>query len=556
MRRALSAQKPRLSTGKSCSGADLRVEFCAFNGEVRSSWSALIKSTLSVGFMTLLSRALGLTRDIVIARFFAAGDEADAFFVAFKIPNFLRRLFAEGAFSLAFVPVLSEYRSQHSDAEVRDLINRVAGTMGLILLLVSAIGVTASPLIIRVFAAGFADQPEKFQLTSDMLRITFPYILLISMTAMSAGILNTWNKFAIPAFTPVLLNLSLIGSAVWISPQLDLPIVGLAWGVLIAGVVQFLFQLPFLYREGLLPKPRWGWRHSGVQKILKLMVPAIFGSSVAQINLLFDTFIASFLASGSVAWLYYSDRLLEFPLGVFGIALATVVLPNLSKSHYDPQSKHFKQTLSWAVNLSLLIAIPATVGLFLLAQPILATLFQYDAFTQNDSSMAAFSLMAYTLGLPAFILIKILATGFYARQDTKTPVSIGIQAMGINMLLNVIFVVWMMQVEFEATHVGLALATSCSAWFNACRLALQLRRDDVIDGLSSFSSMALKVLIASALMALAIVWLLPDAAIWSEWQWHQRLTELVVLIVPAILCYGILLWIMGIRKHHLINDAV
>ena len=514
--------------------------------------SALIKSTISVGSMTLLSRALGLLRDIIIARFFSASDAADAFFVAFKIPNFLRRLFAEGAFSLAFVPVLTEYRSNYSMAQTRDLIDRVAGTLGFILLLLSLIGVIASPLLIMVFAAGFIDQPEKFDLTADMLRLTFPYILTISMTAMAGGILNTWKKFAVPAFTPVLLNLSLIASAMWLSPRLDVPITALAWGVLFAGIIQMLFQLPFLYRQGLLPRPRWGWRHDGVQKIIKLMIPALFGSSVAQINLLFDTFIASFLVTGSVSWLYYSDRLLEFPLGVFGIALATVVLPNLSQAHYREGDDSFNKTLHWAIQLTLVIAVPATIGLFILAQPILTTLFQYGAFQYNDSMMAALSLMAYSLGLPAFILIKILASGFYARQDTKTPVRIGIQSMCLNMALNVVFVVTMLQTDFIAPHIGLALATSISAYFNAYRLARELRRDAILGAPESFSEPCLKVLFACTVMGLLIHLMLPQVTLWSEWQWYQRLGELVWLILPAILCYTLMLWIMGFRRHHFI----
>ncbi|MDH3389097.1 MAG: murein biosynthesis integral membrane protein MurJ [Gammaproteobacteria bacterium] len=514
--------------------------------------SALIKSTVSVGSMTLLSRLLGLARDIVIARFFSASDAADAFFVAFKIPNFLRRLFAEGAFSLAFVPVLTEYRNNYSAAQTRDLIDRVAGTLGFILLLLSLFGVVASPLLISVFAAGFLDQPAKFDLTADMLRITFPYILLISMTAMAAGILNTWKHFLVPAFTPVLLNLSLIGCAMYLSPRLDLPITALAWGVLIAGIAQLLFQLPFLYQEGLLPRPRWGWRHEGVQKIVRLMIPALFGSSVAQINLLFDTFIASFLVTGSVSWLYYSDRLLEFPLGVFGIALATVVLPNLSEAHYKKGATHFNDTLRWAVQLSLLIAVPATFGLFLLAQPILSTLFEYGAFRANDSMMAAYSLMAYSLGLPAFVLIKILANGFYARQDTKTPVRIGIQAMVLNMVLNVVLVVWMVQTDFLAPHVGLALATTASAYFNAFRLARELRRDKFLGTLDTFSRPLLKILCACIVMGTLIHFMLPVADIWGQWRWHQRLIELSWMILPAILCYGISLWIMGFRRQHIV----
>ncbi|MCZ6471328.1 MAG: murein biosynthesis integral membrane protein MurJ [Gammaproteobacteria bacterium] len=513
--------------------------------------ATLIKSTLSVGSMTLLSRVLGLTRDIVIARFFSAGDAADAFFVAFKIPNFLRRLFAEGAFALAFVPVLTEYRTQFSEAQTRDLINRVAGTLGVILLVLTLIGVIASPLLIGVFAAGFIDQPDKFDLTADMLRITFPYILLISMTAMAGGILNTWKHFAVPAFTPVLLNLSMIACAVWLSPLLEVPVTALAWGVFLAGILQLLFLLPFLYREGLLPKPTWGWRHEGVQKIVKLMIPALFGSSVAQINLLFDTFIASFLISGSVAWLYYSDRLLEFPLGVFGIALATVVLPNLSEAHYKKGASYFNQTLQWAIKISLLIAIPATIGLFLLSQPILATLFQYGAFAANDSIMAGYSLMAYSLGLPAFILIKILASGFYARQDTKTPVRIGIQAMLLNMVLNVMFVVSMLNADFIAPHVGLALATTASAYFNATMLALRLKKDAIIEGFETLSLLLLRILLAGCAMSLVILLLSPEVGNWSQWQWFDRVYQLAILIVSAILCYALMLWIMGFRRDHI-----
>ncbi|MCP4431666.1 MAG: murein biosynthesis integral membrane protein MurJ [Gammaproteobacteria bacterium] len=500
--------------------------------------------------MTLLSRILGLARDITIARFFPAGDATDAFFVAFKIPNFLRRLFGEGAFSLAFVPVLTEYKNQYTAAETRELINRVAGTLGLILLILSSIGVFASPVLISIIAAGFIDQPEKFALTADMLRITFPYILLISMTAMAGGILNTWKHFMVPAFTPVLLNLSMISCAMWLSPRLDLPITALAWGVLIAGIAQLLFQLPFLYREGLLPRPVWGWRHAGVQKIIKLMIPALFGSSVAQINLLFDTFIASFLISGSVSWLYYSDRLLEFPLGVFGIALATVVLPNLSEAHYKKGATHFRSTLQWAIQLSLLIAIPAAIGLFLLAQPILSTLFQYGAFAEYDSLMSAYSLMAYSLGLPAMILIKILANGFYARQDTRTPVRIGIQAMCLNMLLNVLFVVWMIKSDFIAPHVGLALATSGSAYFNALMLAWYLHKDEILEKAGRFSHTLLKILIACSAMSAVIIFLLPDSYSWSDWHWFSRLLELGWIILPAVLCYGFMLWIMGIRRQH------
>ncbi len=502
--------------------------------------------------MTLLSRLLGLARDIVIARVFSAGIEADAFFVAFKIPNFLRRLFAEGAFSLAFVPVLTEYKNTRSHDDSKQLINQVAGTLGLVLFGLALIGVIASPVLVYVFAAGFIDQPEKFTLTADMLRLTFPYILLISMTALAGGILNTWKQFSVPAFTPVLLNLSLIGCALWLTPQLDVPIHALAWGVLLAGVVQLLFQLPFLYRLGFLPRPVWAWRQPGVQKILKIMLPALFGSSVAQINLLFDTFIASFLISGSVSWLYYSDRLLEFPLGVFGIALATVVLPNLSESHFKQGKDHFNKILGWAVQLALIIALPATFGLLLLAQPILTTLFQYGVFMQSDALMASLSLMAYSLGLPAFIMIKILANAFYARHDSKTPVRIGITAMLVNMFLNVTFVLYMLNFTEIPAHVGLALATSGSAYCNAGLLALALRRQQYLTLPHSFPFFVLKILLAVVGMSLLLFFFTADIQVWTEWNWYSRLVELFKLIIPAILFYALLLWIMGIRRQQLI----
>ena len=512
---------------------------------------SLIRSTFSVASMTMLSRVLGLLRDIVIARMFSASDAADAFFVAFKIPNFMRRLFAEGAFSAAFVPVLTEYKNTRAMEDTRRFVGQVAGTLGLILLMITLVGVVASPALVTLFAAGFIDQPQKFELTSELLRMTFPYLLLISMTALAGGILNSWKQFAVPAFTPVLLNLSLIGSALWLAPRLEVPVHALGWGVLVAGLAQLLFQLPFLYRLGLLPRPRWAWRDSGVQKIIRLMTPALFGTSVSQINLLFDTFIASFLISGSVSWLYYADRLLEFPLGVFGIALATVVLPNLSESHVSRGRDHFNRVLNWAALLALLIALPATTGLILLAAPILATLFQYGAFTPGDTEYSAMSLMAYALGLPAFILIKILANAFYARQDTRTPVRIGIRAMLANMLMNILFVIGLLKLTQIPGHVGLALATAFSAWLNAALLARALRRDGYLTLGRDFLRQLGRMLLASLGMAMLLLWLQPDPAFWNQSGLWQRILGLAELILPAALCYVALLWIIGFRRRHL-----
>lgn len=506
--------------------------------------------------MTLLSRVLGLARDIVIARFFAAGFEADAFFVAFKIPNFMRRLFAEGAFSQAFVPVLTEYKNKQTLAISKAFIGAVTGTLGAFLFFIVVVGLVFSPLLVTVFAAGFLDEPEKFNLTADLLRLTFPYIFLISMTALASGILNTWKQFAVPAFTPVLLNLSLIACVFFLTPHLDIAIHALGWGVLLAGSLQLLFQLPFLYRLGLLATPRWAWKDNGVKKVVKLMAPIIFGSSVAQINLLFDTFIASFLVTGSVAWLYYADRLLEFPLGVFGIALATVVLPYLSESHVNKKNIDFNQTLAWAMHIAMLIAVPAMLGLLLLAPAILATLFQYEAFSANDTYMSGLSLMAYSFGLPAFIAIKILVNGFYARQDTKTPVKIGVAALLFNMFLNVVFVVGLIKVDYIAPHIGLALATTGSAYLNAGLLAYKLRQQGVLTLEWSILKPTLRLVLAVLAMAAGIQFSLPDNSAWTNWQWYERLTELVIIIAQAIVCYIAVLWLLGLRKNDLRRSAV
>jgi len=504
----------------------------------------LLKSTAVVGVMTLISRLLGLARDIIFALMFGASGGTDAFFVAFKIPNFMRRLFAEGAFSQAFVPVFSQYRETRSREDLVDLINHVAGTLGGILLLISSIGVAVAPLLVLLFAPGFWDEPDRYQLTADMLRITFPYIFFIALTAFAGGIL-------IPAFTPVLLNLCMIGAAVWASPLFDQPVKALAWGVALAGVSQLLFQLPFLLKLGLLPRPRLRRQHEGVGQIIRLMIPAIVGSSVAQINLLFDTIIASFLVAGSVSWLYYSDRLVEFPLGVFGVALGTVILPNLSRQHATQSAQQFNQTLDWALKLVLLISIPAAIGLMLMAGPLLATLFNYGAFDLHDAKMAGMSLMAYAVGLPAFVLIKVLAPGYYARQDTRTPVKIGIRAMLANMLLNVLFVVPMVMLGMEGPHTGLALATSASAYMNAIMLYLGLRRQGIYTPLAGWIRTIGQISFASVCMGGFLLFLSPPLIIWNGWALVDRIPYLLGFVTLAIGIYLLALFIAGFRPKHL-----
>ena len=512
--------------------------------------SELVRSSAVVGVATMLSRVLGLLRDVVLANLIGASSNADAFFVAFKIPNFLRRLFAEGAFAQAFVPVLAQTREQGGNAAVRELIDRVAGMLGSILTGLTVLTVMASPLVAMLFAPGFLRDPAKLALTGDLIKLTFPYLLLISLTGFAGAILNSYQRFAVPALTPILLNLSLIAAALWVAPGFDEPVVALALAVLIAGFAQLLFQLPALAAIDLVPRPRWAPRHEGVRRILILMVPALFGVSVSQINLLLDTVLASLLPAGSVSWLYYSDRLTELPLGIFAIAIATVILPALSGQRARADDPAFAGTLSWAVRSVGFIAIPATLALAILAEPLLVTLFQYGAFGADDRFMAAASLRAYTLGLGAFMLIKVLAPGFYAREDMKTPVRIGIIAMVTNMVLNMLFVFPLMW-WFEMGHVGLALATSVAAWLNATLLYRGLRRAGILVLEASAKQWLIKIMASAAVMSGLLLQITPEMVIWTEWLWWERGIAMAMLCLAGLAAFLASLWILGGRIDHL-----
>lgn len=496
--------------------------------------------------MTSLSRVLGLARDIILAAVLGASANADAFFIAFKIPNFLRRLFAEGAFAQAFVPVLAASRQRGGDAAVRDLLDRVAAALGAVLLALTGLTLLAAPLVAALFAPGYLAQPEKFALTADLIRITFPYLMLISLTGLCGAVLNSYGRFAVPAFTPVLLNLALIGAAVLAAPAFAEPAFALAWGVLLAGVIQLLFQVPFLYRLDLLPRPRWDPRHPGVRRVLALMAPALFGVSVSQLNLLLDTVLASFLPTGSVSWLYYSDRLTELPLGVFAIAVATVIMPTLSAHSAAARGAAYARTLDWAVRSVLLVGLPAALALALLAEPILITLFAYGALTERDIAMAGVSLRAYALGLCAFMLIKVLAPGFYARQDLRTPVRYGIWAMAANMLLNLLLVAVLMR-AFGIGHAGLALATSLSAWFNAGLLWRGLLRA----GVYRFDALWRRCLPAMALavtgLLAALLWATPAAPFWIAASAPTRALCMAGLCALGLLVYAATLRLAGLR---------
>lgn len=527
----------------------------------KKSDSGLLRSSSVVSFFTMLSRFMGLARDIVFARVIGAEALADVFFVAFKIPNFFRRLFAEGAFAQAFVPVLGEYREKGSREAVKALVDRVAGTLGVTLISFTVVIVVASPLMAGLFAPKwFLNEPEKFSAAVEMLRITFPYLLFISMTGVAAGILNSYDRFAVPAFTPLLLNIALIFAALVAAPWFDEAAFALAWGVFVAGLVQFIFQLPFLARIHMLPAPKVDWKHPGVRKILKLMGPAIFGVSVSQINLLLDTMLATFLPTGSVSWLYYSDRLSELPLGVFGVAIATVILPNLSRHHAAESTQAYSETLDWAIRMILLIAVPAATALVFLAEPILTTLFYHgDVMTERDIIMATWSLRAYAVGLVAFMLIKVLAPGFYARQDMKTPVRIGVIAMVSNMAFNLLFAL-PLHFIWQMGHVGLALATSASALMNALLLFLSLKRNGIYQPVGRWLRFGVLMMISvsAMIMALAAVsWLLDDLnhALWYHWSWWQRIVSITLLCGSGLAVYCLSLLVAGFRLQDLKGPA-
>jgi len=525
----------------------------------------LIKSGLIVSVMTLISRVLGLIRDVVIANVMGSGVMADVFLFANKIPNFLRRLFAEGAFAQAFVPVLSEYQvkdeqqgeekgAQNDHEQTRLLIGQVSGTLGVIITGVTLFGMLASPLFVMLFGFGwfvdwYNDAPggEKFTLASNLLSITFPYLWFISFAALSGAVLNTMGRFAVAAFTPVLLNVAIISMAIYGAPYTQSPAHALAWGVFLGGLIQFLFQIPFLYKAGMLVKPKWSWHSEGVSKIRKLIVPALFGVSVTQINLLLDTLIASFLITGSISWLYYADRLLEFPLGLFGIGIATVVLPSLAKLHSKNNPVEFSATIDWGIRVISLFGWPALAGLMVLAQPIIMVLFMRGEFSQHDVMQVSMALFAYLSGLLSFMFIKILAPGYYARQDTKTPVKIGIKAMVANMVFN------LMLAPFFG-YVGLAIATTLSATLNAWLLYRGLKAQGVYHLSAKTLIFIGKLVFSATVMALVVYQLSSDFDVWLAMSFAEQVQQLIICILLGVVSYLAMILLLGIRLNDFTID--
>lgn len=500
----------------------------------------LLRALAAVSSLTMVSRVLGYARDFFIARLFGAGLATDAFFVAFKIPNLLRRLFAEGAFSQAFVPILGEYKNRSTPEETRSLVDSISTLLFLALVLAAALGMAAAPLIVHVTAPGFAAQPDKFALTVALLRITFPYIVFISLVALAAGILNTWNRFAVPAITPALLNVAFIVGAAFFAGYFDPPVLVLAWAVFAGGLLQLAFQIPFLVKLKLIPRWRLDLSHPGLRRVLLLMLPAAFGVSVSQISLLINQIFASFLVTGSISWLYYADRLMELPAGVLGVAVGTILLPSLSKYHADANPAEYSRLLDWGLRITVLLAVPSAVALAVLALPLITMLFQYGRFTADDAWMTRQALMAYSVGLVGIILVKILAPGFYARQNVATPVKIGIVTLVATQAMNAAFIV-------PLRHAGLALAIGLGACLNAALLYSFLKRKGIYAPQPGWAAFLLKVAVAVAAMAAALYFAMGDARWWLAAPWQGKVPAVLGLVLLGGACYGAVLLALGMR---------
>ena len=510
---------------------------------------ALWRSTFIVSAMTMLSRVLGLVRDIVLLNVFGAGKDFDTFVVAFRIPNFFRRLFAEGAFSQAFIPVLTEYKTTKTHAEVQILISRVFGCLMTVMSLLTFVAMVAAPAVLYIYAPGFHNDPEKFDLAVDMFRLTIPYLLFMSLTAFASSILNSYGSFSTPAFAPVLLNITMIAGAWWLTPYMAEPIMALGWAVVVSGILQLVIQIPELWRKNLLIPPKIDFKHEGVDRIMKLMLPALFGVSVTQINLLLNTIWASFMQDGSVSWLYSAERMTELPLGLIGVAIGTVILPSLSARHAEQDQSKFRGMIDWAAKVIMLVGVPASIALFMLSTPIIQALFQRGQFTVEDTQMTAMALQCMSAGVISFMLIKVFAPGFYAQQDTKTPVRVGLMAVAANAILNVIFIGFFKLIDWQAEHMALALASSGSALVNAGMLYFYLHKRDIY----RFGAHWKKLFLQFALANITMI-----AALWYALSWYNgdasqwiRILEVVGLCVIGVIAYAVGLLITGFKPRDL-----
>lgn len=509
----------------------------------------LLKSLAAVSSITMISRVLGFVRDTILARIFGAGVATDAFFIAFKLPNLLRRIFAEGAFSQAFVPILAEYKSQQGEEATRTFVAYVSGLLTLVLAVVTGIGILAAPWVVWATAPGFVDNAEKYQLTTDLLRVTFPYILLISLSSLVGAILNTWNRFSVPAFTPTLLNVAMIVFAVLLTPYFNPPIMALAWGVLAGGLAQLLYQLPALKRIGMLVLPRLNLKDAGVWRVLKQMLPAILGVSVSQISLIINTIFASFLVAGSVSWMYYADRLMELPSGVLGVALGTILLPTLAKTYANKDREEYSRILDWGLRLCFLLVLPCTLGLAILAEPLTVALFQYGKFSATDAAMTQQALSAYSVGLLAIIMVKVLAPGFYAQQNIRTPVKIAVFTLVCTQLFNLVLI-------GPLAHAGLALAISLGACLNAGLLFWKLRTQQLFQPQPGWAMFLLKLVLAAGLMSGVLLAGMHYLPAWVEGNMLERLMRLMALIMAGVVTYFGCLYLCGFRPRQFARKAL
>jgi len=509
----------------------------------------LLKSLATISSLTLVSRILAFVRDVLIARVFGAGMATDAFFVAFKLPNLLRRLFAEGAFSQAFVPIFGEYRNRRGHEETQLLVDHVTTMLAIILFVVTLIGIIAAPVIVYISAPGFAKDAAKFDLTVQLLRITTPYIFFISLVAVAAGILNTYNKFWVPAFAPILLNICFISAALWLAPYFDPPILALAWAVFVAGFVQLAFQIPFLKKIGMLPSIRFNWSDPGMRRVIRQMGPAVFGVSIGQISMLINTIFASFLVAGSVSWLYYADRLMEFPSGILGVALGAILLPSLSKCHADNNTAEYSKLLDWGLRLTVMLTLPAALALGMIAVPLLATFFQRGAFDAHDVLMTSYALVGYSVGLIGMILVKILAPGFYAKQDIRTPVKIGIVTLIATQAMNALFIGWIQ-------HAGLALSIGLGACLNSAILFHYLRKRGIYQPEPGWAKFFARIAIAMLALAVTLWFGMGSEQSWLTGSGWSRILRLSALVAEGVVIYFAVLAALGFRPRDFSKQAI
>ncbi|GHE29185.1 murein biosynthesis integral membrane protein MurJ [Vulcaniibacterium thermophilum] len=512
----------------------------------------MLRSTAVFSAMTLLSRVAGYVRDALQAHLFGTSAAVSAFVIAYRIPNYLRRIFAEGSFSSAFVPVLSELQGKGDERALQDFVDHVAGALLAAVVLVTGLGVLLAPWIARLFLLFAGEHNEGLvPLTAEMLRITFPYLTFISMTALAGAVLNTFRHFGLPALTPVLHNLAVIAAMVLLARWFEVPEKALAWGVVAAGAMQLAVLWPAMARLGVRPRLRFGMRHPGVRRVARLMLPTIFSSSVAQVNLLVGTVFASLLVAEAQSWLYYSDRLTELPLGLFGVAVGTVILPQLSRHHADADTGGYSKALDWGLRIVLLVGLPAALGLALLAEPLTATLFLHGEFSPRDTAMVGYALVAMSAGIPTFMLSKVLLPAFYARQDTRTPMRAAVRTVIANVALTVAIVtpLWWWRVPYA--HAGIAAATAIAGVLNAWLLWRALRREGVYVAQPGWGRWMLRILAALAVMTLAVLAVRHQVGAWAALDWKARVAWLLAAVGAGAGAYGATLVALGLRPRHL-----